>query len=223
MFFLPVTFLGYLSRRTWFMISKQEEWHHHKKKMKSKTKPPQLPTTHTLIRENQITTAIKMKQTFSMKAWETHRAGGYSWFFQIQSRLFVIVCHTMNCSAPGSSVHRISQARILEWVVMPFSRGFSLPQNLVWVSCITGRFFIIWVIWVTREILLMLHQAYVSYLKKVTLSSLILLINWICKLSPLCLVSFISILFLPLLFHQDTILLFKISFFISSISYFLSM
>ena len=43
------------------MISKQEEQHHHKK-MKTKTKPPQFPTTHTLITENQITTAIKMKQ-----------------------------------------------------------------------------------------------------------------------------------------------------------------
>ena len=183
--------------------------------MKSKTKPPQFSTTHTLIRENQITTAIKMKQTFSMKAWKTHRTGGDSWFSQIQSRLCLLLFATPWTVVHQAPLSMVSQARILEWVVMPFSGGFSLPQNWVWVSCIAGRFFIIWVIWVTREILLRLHQAYVSYLKKVTLSSLILLTNWICKLSPLCLVSFISILFLLLLFQQDTILLFKISFFIS--------
>ena len=33
------------------------------------------------------------------------------------------VCDPMGCSLPGSSVHGILQARILEWVAMPFSRG----------------------------------------------------------------------------------------------------
>ena len=35
------------------------------------------------------------------------------------------LCNPMDCSPPGSSVHRILQARILEWVAIPFSRGFS--------------------------------------------------------------------------------------------------
>ena len=35
----------------------------------------------------------------------------------------------MNCSPPGSSVHGILQARILEWVAIPFSRGSSWPRN----------------------------------------------------------------------------------------------
>ena len=35
------------------------------------------------------------------------------------------LCDPMNCSPPGSSVHGILQARILEWVDMPSSRGFS--------------------------------------------------------------------------------------------------
>ena len=34
---------------------------------------------------------------------------------------------TMDCSPPGSSVHGILQARILEWVAIPFSRGTSEP------------------------------------------------------------------------------------------------
>jgi len=79
------------------------------------------------------------------------------------------------CSPPGSSVHRILQARILEWVVMPSSRGSSQPQgsnrqsfmsptlvsgffttsttweapeDWTWIFCIAGRFF---TAWATRE------------------------------------------------------------------------
>ena len=48
------------------------------------------------------------------------------------------------CSRPGSSVHGILQARILERVAIPFSRGSSQPRDQTWVSCIAGRFFTIW-------------------------------------------------------------------------------
>ena len=41
----------------------------------------------------------------------------------------------------SSSVHGILQARILEWVAIPLSRGLSQPRDQTWVSCITGRFF----------------------------------------------------------------------------------
>ena len=37
------------------------------------------------------------------------------------------LCNTMDCSPPGSSVHGILQARMLEWVAMPSSRGSSDP------------------------------------------------------------------------------------------------
>ena len=50
-------------------------------------------------------------------------------------------CDPMDCSLPGSFVHGILQARILEWVNISFSRGSSLPRNRTWVSCITGGFF----------------------------------------------------------------------------------
>ena len=36
----------------------------------------------------------------------------------------------MDCSLPGSSVHGVLQARILEWVAVPFSRGSSRPRDL---------------------------------------------------------------------------------------------
>ena len=47
----------------------------------------------------------------------------------------------MDCSPPGSSVHGISQTRILEWVAIPFSRGSSQPRDWTWISCMAGRFF----------------------------------------------------------------------------------
>ena len=50
---------------------------------------------------------------------------------------------TMDCSPPGSSVHGILQARIVEWVNIPFSRGSSPPRGQTQVSHIAGRFFTI--------------------------------------------------------------------------------
>ena len=51
------------------------------------------------------------------------------------------LCDPMDCSPPGSSVHGILQARILEWAAIPFSRGSSPPRDgtsIPYVSCI-GR------------------------------------------------------------------------------------
>ena len=42
----------------------------------------------------------------------------------------------------GYTVHGILQARILQWVDPPFSRGSSQPRNQTRVSCIAGQFFI---------------------------------------------------------------------------------
>ena len=47
----------------------------------------------------------------------------------------------LDCSQPGSSDHGILQARRLEWVAIPFSRGSSRPRDRTWASCIAGRFF----------------------------------------------------------------------------------
>ena len=49
--------------------------------------------------------------------------------------------YPMDCIPPGSSVHRILQARILEWVAISFSRGSSPPSDQTRVTCIAGRFF----------------------------------------------------------------------------------
>ena len=50
----------------------------------------------------------------------------------------------MDCSSPGSSIHGISWARVLEWVAISFSRGSSQPRNQTWVSCLAGRVFTNW-------------------------------------------------------------------------------
>ena len=47
----------------------------------------------------------------------------------------------LNCSPPGSSVHGILQARILEWVAMPSSRGSSWLRDQTHISCTAGGFF----------------------------------------------------------------------------------
>ena len=47
-------------------------------------------------------------------------------------------------SPPGFSVYGILQARILEWVAVPFSRGSSQPKDRTQVSHIAGRFFTVW-------------------------------------------------------------------------------
>ena len=56
----------------------------------------------------------------------------------------------MDCSSPGSSVHGILQARILEWLAISFSRVSSQPRDWTWVFYITGRFF---TVCATREAL----------------------------------------------------------------------
>ena len=51
------------------------------------------------------------------------------------------LCDPLNYSLPSPSVHGILQARILEWVAIPFSRETSQPRDGTWVSHIAGRFF----------------------------------------------------------------------------------
>ena len=51
------------------------------------------------------------------------------------------LCDAMDCSLPGSSLHGILQARVLEWVAISFPRGSSWPRDRTWVSHIPGRCF----------------------------------------------------------------------------------
>ena len=50
-----------------------------------------------------------------------------------------LFCDPMDCSLPGSSVHGISQAGILEWIAISFSRRSSLTRDETRASCIDRR------------------------------------------------------------------------------------
>ena len=63
------------------------------------------------------------------------------WSFVCVNRSAMSYClWPMDCSPPGSSVHGILQARILESVAIPPSRGSSRPRDRIQVSCIAGKF-----------------------------------------------------------------------------------
>ena len=66
------------------------------------------------------------------------------WWWWFRREVVFDSCDPRNCSLPGSSVHGILQARILEWVTISFSRGSSRPRNRIRLSSIAGRFFIYW-------------------------------------------------------------------------------
>ena len=58
------------------------------------------------------------------------------------------LCDPVDCSPPGSSIHGLLQARILEWVAISFSRVSSWPRDRIRVSRIASRCFNLWT---TRE------------------------------------------------------------------------
>ena len=76
----------------------------------------------------------------------------------------------MDCSLLGSSVHGILQARPLEWVAMPFSRGSSPPRDQTSISDIASRFF---TILTTREA----QGSHIQALKKLWFSSTRLILS----------------------------------------------
>ena len=54
----------------------------------------------------------------------------YDFVCVLVTQSYLTLCDPMDCSLPGSSVHGISQARILQWVAMPSSRGSHQPVPL---------------------------------------------------------------------------------------------
>ena len=100
----------------------------------------------------------------SILAWKilwTEEAGGIAWWYiahgvtkksdtakqqkHIQRVKMKVAqsCPTL-CNPMDYTVHGILQARILEWVAFPFSRGCSQPRDWIQVSCIAGGFFTSW-------------------------------------------------------------------------------
>ena len=74
----------------------------------------------------------------------------FSWIIQESevAQSCPTLCNPVDCDLPGSSIHEILHARILEWVAISFSRGSSWPRDWTWVSHLAGRCFNLWA---TRE------------------------------------------------------------------------
>ena len=88
--------------------------------------------------------------TSSSKTWKIKWSNAWWGNFLLvkATQLCPALCNSMDYSLPGSSVHGILQARILEWVAIPFSMGSSQPRDWTWVSCTSSRLF---PVWVTRD------------------------------------------------------------------------
>ena len=88
-------------------------------------------------------------QDLSLTAWGPSSMWLWGYLKQDESEsvrhsVVSTLCDSMDCSPPGSSVHGILWARILEWVAIPFSRGSSWPWDPPQLFHIAGRFFTVW-------------------------------------------------------------------------------
>ena len=85
------------------------------------------------------------------------------------------LCNPLDYNLQGSSVHGIFQARILEWIAIPFSRGSSRPRDWTSMSCIAGRFF---TIWATRKPLCLYCWPTNRFIIPFFLYSIYIIITW---------------------------------------------
>ena len=69
-----------------------------------------------------------------------------------------LFCNPMDCNLPGSSIHGISQARILEWVAISFSRGSSWPRDQTCIFWFGRDTLYHWATWETHNGLLLSHK-----------------------------------------------------------------
>ena len=78
------------------------------------------------------------RSTFVFKMGKAHRVVKV-----LVAQSCLTFCYPMDCSPPGSSVHGILQAKILECIAIHFSRGSFQSKDSIWVSHIADRFFTI--------------------------------------------------------------------------------
>ena len=96
---------------------------------------------HFVLLLQQITTNFWLKQcTFIVLVSWSQKSDACGMLMIVLSCVR-LVYNPEDCSPPGSSVHGIFQARILEWVAISFSRISSQARDGTWVSCLAGRFF----------------------------------------------------------------------------------
>ena len=75
-------------------------------------------------------------------------------------------CGPMDCGPPGSSVHGVFQARILEWVAISYCRGSSRPRNRTCLSCIGRQILYHWATWDTNCLLKVTEPLPTPFIKR---------------------------------------------------------
>ena len=97
--------------------------------------------------------------------------------FSLVRESCLTLCNPTNCNPPGSSLHRIFQARILKWVDISFSRVSSRPRDWTCISCLGRQ-----ILWrgATREAL---ESMYYDFNEKPRLIGLNILFNFIQPVS----------------------------------------
>ena len=91
------------------------------------------------LQANSLATELQGKPIHGLRHVETSQV--------LVAQLCPTLCNPMDCSPPGSSVHGILQARILEWVAIPFFRGSSQPRDRTRVSRTVDRFLTVRATW----------------------------------------------------------------------------
>ena len=87
----------------------------------------------------------------------------YVWVCVQSLKSYLTLCNPMNCNLPGSSAHGILQARILEWIATPSSRGSSWPRGQTCFSCVyctAGGFFTTESLWKPLNVSLQCFKNY---------------------------------------------------------------
>ena len=91
----------------------------------------------TSISLQMVASAMKLKDACSL---EEKPRQTYQWASEV-TQSCPALCDPMDCGLPGSSIHGIFQARVLEWVAISFSRGSSQPRDQTQVFCTAGWHF----------------------------------------------------------------------------------
>jgi len=80
--------------------------------------------------------------------WKKIRASNISEYACMHAQLCLTLCDPLDCSPPVYFVHGISQARILEWVAISFSRGSSPPKDWIAYPALAGGFFTTYILYI---------------------------------------------------------------------------
>ena len=93
-----------------------------------------------LPRETWAFVPIEEQRRLDRHKYHCPQSSSTLWKWENVTQSCPTLCDPMDCSPPGSSVHGILQARILEWVAILFSRASSRSRGWTQVSCTAGGF-----------------------------------------------------------------------------------